>query len=498
VANIKQDAFKESTWKKESGFIWSMIGSAVGFANILSFSAHCYKNGGAAFLIPYILAYLIVGLPMLFLEGVIGQRTKLPLVSAMGTVAGIKGKMFGWLAILTCATIGGFYIVLTGFAVAYTYFSAAGTIGPDSAYFFKHTFLHDSGSIKIIGGIAAPVLLSTLIVVAIAWIVLAKNIQTGIEKLCSFFLPLLGLLIGIFLIATFFLPGATTGFKHYLIPQFDQLKSWTLWRDVFGQLFFSLSLGLGIVTGYSRYNPSSFSIKRAMVRVAIGDFLISFIAGLVIFGSIGYLSHKTDLPFSSIITSDSAFEIGFVIFPTILSQFGGMLSRIIGPIFFFCVFIAGITGVFSIVESVAGNFEIEFRKKRKTAVAFAMLLIGALAVPFCLGNGQHLIGAIAPMVLGDAMLIGGIAEIILFLLLSQSIRKDPIWMAKNGASFSLYALKYLVLPLLFFSLIAALWKELSNPFGISESVRFAWLFIVLLATFFLARKRSHLRLHQSN
>src|SRR5215218_240272 len=119
---------KQETWSKEAGYIWSMIGSAVGFANVLSFSALCYKNGGGAFLIPYILAHLIIGIPMLILEGIVGQRTKLPIVSAMGTIAGRPGKIFGWLAVLTCATIGGFYVVLTGYAVGYTYFTATGAI----------------------------------------------------------------------------------------------------------------------------------------------------------------------------------------------------------------------------------------------------------------------------------------------------------------------------------------------------------------------------------
>ncbi len=336
----------QDTWSKEAGYIWSMIGSAVGFANVLSFSALCYKNGGGAFLIPYIIAHLIIGLPLLFLEGIIGQRTKLPIVSAMGNVAGNKGKMLGWLAVLTCATIGGFYMVLTGFSVAYTYFTASGAVTADTTYFFKHTFLHDSGSLGQIGGIAIGVLGATLLVAAFAWAVLARNIRSGVEKLCSIFLPLLAILVVIFSLTTFFLPGAFDGIKNYLIPDFSRLANWTIWRDVFGQVFFSLSLGLGIVTGYSRHNPESFSIPRAMVKVAIGDFLISFVSGFAIFACIGFMSGKSGIAFSDLVPSDSAFEIGFVIFPMILQQFGDIVARVVGPLFFFCVFIAGITGGF--------------------------------------------------------------------------------------------------------------------------------------------------------
>jgi NSS family neurotransmitter:Na+ symporter len=483
-------AGNKSTWKNETGYIWSMIGSAVGFANVLSFSALCYKNGGGAFLIPYILAHILVGIPMLFLEGIVGQSTRMPIVSALGKSAGAKGRTLGWLAVLTCATIGGFYMVLTGFAVAYTYFSATGAISADSGHFFKHVFLHDSGSLSQLGGLAAGVFGATLVVAVISWAVLMRNIQSGVERLCSLFLPLLGILVTLFTIAAFFLPGAFIGVKHYLIPDFSRLANWMLWRDVFGQVFFSLSLGLGIVTGYSRHNKETFSISRAMVKVALGDFVISFICGFAVFACIGFMSAKSGQPFSSLVSSDSAFEIGFVIFPMILSHFGDLLARILGPLFFFCVFIAGVTGVFSIVESVAGNIEVEFRRSRKWAVAIAMLIVTLLAVPFCFGNGQHMLGAIAPMVLGNAMLIGGIAEIVFFLVLASEIRKDPLWTKGKRRTYPYYALKYLVLPILTFSLVGALLGEFrAFSFSGAEIIRWGWLGLVLIAAGALAQRR---------
>lgn len=482
---------KQETWNKEAGYIWSMIGSAVGFANVLSFSALCYKNGGGAFLIPYIIAHLVVGLPMLMLEGIVGQRTKLPIVSAMGSVAGNLGKMIGWLAVFTCATIGGFYVVLTGYSVAYTYFSATGTIGVDTAFFFKHVFLQDSGSLTQVGGVAISALLSTLLVVVFSWSVLSRNIHSGVEKICSIFMPLLAIIVILFSGAVCFLPGSMEGIRHYLTPDFSRLGDWLLWRDVFGQVFFSLSLGLGIVTGYARHNPGSFNIRRSMVKVALGDFIISFIAGFAIFGCIGFMSAKSGIPFSNLVRSDSAFEIGFVIFPTILAQFGGAFARILGPIFFFCVFIAGVTGFFSIVESVAGNIEVEFKKTRKSAVTLAMVFVGSLAFPFCMGNSQHLLGALAPMVLGNAMLMGGICEILFFLFLSKFSAGESIWIKGERKTYPYYALKYGVLPLLTFSLVGALYKEAMSGFAMDSLFRYSWLFLVLAAGALLTyRKRA--------
>ena len=132
----------QKTWKTSSGYIWSLIGSAVGFANILSFSAKVYKNGGGAFLIPYCLALFFLGIPMLILEGLIGKKSKSPLIQAYGQVLGSVGKTFGWLAVMACISIGAFYVVLTGYSLAYTYFSAAGSIPQDTKGFFIQNFLN--------------------------------------------------------------------------------------------------------------------------------------------------------------------------------------------------------------------------------------------------------------------------------------------------------------------------------------------------------------------
>src|SRR5262245_30333371 len=107
-----------TTWKSQAGFTWSLIGSAVGFANILSFSAQAYKNGGGAYLIPYFIALFILGIPLLILEGAIGYRMKTALVTAYNKAWGRAGKTLGWLAVIACLSIGGFYIVLTGYSVA--------------------------------------------------------------------------------------------------------------------------------------------------------------------------------------------------------------------------------------------------------------------------------------------------------------------------------------------------------------------------------------------
>src|SRR5271154_3935833 len=109
---------KGNTWQSSAGYIMAMIGSAVGFANILSFSARCYFNGGGAFLIPLAVAVVILGYPLLVLEGVIGQQFQLPLVGAYDRVAGRLGRFFGWLAVFGVLSIGSYYCVITAWTIA--------------------------------------------------------------------------------------------------------------------------------------------------------------------------------------------------------------------------------------------------------------------------------------------------------------------------------------------------------------------------------------------
>lgn len=473
------------TWKSQSGYIWSLIGSAVGFANILSFSSQVYKNGGGAFLIPYIIAIFVLGVPMLMLEGLVGYKWKLPLVSAYNKILGRKGKILGWLSVIACLTIGAFYIVLTAYSAAYTYFAAAKQIPPDSKAFFLNEFLKTTEGIHDFGTMSIPVLFATICVCILTYLVMVRNIRDGIEKICTFFMPLLAIIMAVFAITTMFLPGGINALSYYLTPDFSKLSDPTLWRDVFGQLFFSLSLGLGIIVGYSRHTDKNTDVAKAMFWVTIGDFTVSFISGLAIFGCLAHISYTQNIPFDKILISDSTFEIGFILFPKILQSFGEHLAQIVGTIFFFCIFIAGITGVFSIAESIVGNIENEFTMTRKKAVTITMLLILASATLFCFGNASHIIDALAPMVLGINMLIGGLALIFTFQYACPMLRQDAIWYNGAKPNFFSICIRYVGPALLIIILISNLWYEM-HATDISFVIRWIWFGIALLGAFLLA------------
>jgi NSS family neurotransmitter:Na+ symporter len=144
------------------------------------------------------------------------------------------------------------------------------------------------------------------------------------------------------------------------------------------------------------------------------------------------------------------------------------------------LFISGITGVFSIVESVAGNFEVEFKLSRIQAVATAIIIMLLLSVFFCMGNGTYILGALTPMVMGYTFLIGGIAQIIAFMYVDKSLAKDPVFIATNNkTSIMFYIAKYFGLAFLIFSLVGALHDEFAGEFNLAHKVRWGWFLCIL-------------------
>lgn len=475
-----------NTWRTQAGYIWSMIGSAVGFANILSFSAHAYKNGGGAFLIPYFFALLALGIPFLILEGWIGKRYQASLVTAYAQAMGERGKFLGWLSVIACFTIGAFYIVLTGYSVAYVFFAASGAIPEDTKTFFFRDFLHATGGLSEWGGFSVAIFVSTVIVSTVSYFVLARNVKDGVEKISLIFMPLLFVIMCLFAVTALSLPGGFEGMGYFLTPDFSRLQDPALWRDIFGQLFFSLSLGLGIIVGYSRHAKESQNIVKAMFLVAMGDFFVSFVSGVAIFGFLSHISQTTHVPFGEIMSSDSIFDIGFVLFPKILHTFGPVISAVAGTIFFFSVFIAGITGVFSIIESIAGNVEEAFSISRRAAVAFVAASMTMLSVFFCMGNGIFVIDAIAPMVLGTSMLIAALCQVLVFVFFSKEFKEDFGPSQAGGLAYFKFCIKTLSPCLITLILACNLLEEIGGG-GESYMVRWVWLIAAVAMSWGLSK-----------
>jgi neurotransmitter:Na+ symporter, NSS family len=476
-------------WRSNIGYIWAMIGSAVGFGPILSFSARCYFNGGGAFLIPLAIAVMVLGFPLLVLEGVIGQEFQLPLVSAYGRIAGKWGKFFGWLAVLGVLSIGSYYCVITAWTMAYIFYASADMIPTDTATFFTQYFLKDSGALTTIGTISMPIVISIIMVSLCTWFVMVQNIKKGVEKFCSIFLPILFVLLIGLLVFIGSLPGAWNGFAYFLTPEFSQLRNPEIWLAAFGHVFFSLSIALAIIVGYSRYTDKSVNIAHSMLWVVIAEICTSIIAGLVIFGGIGHMAYIQGIPFAHVISS-SLFGLGFIVFPKVIVMFPYLVRVVVGAVFFFCVFIAGITGLFSIVEAVAGNCEVEFSWNRRKAISIITALIFCMALLYSGGNGTSIIDALDVMVSGFNVVFAGLVEIIVFMYFSSQVISHPAWFSHpHKRAWRYYALKYIAPIVLLIILGSSLVAEFRADFTLVQYIRWGWLIIAAISAMICARKK---------
>jgi len=319
-----------------------------------------------------------------------------------------------------------------------------------------------------------PMIASIIGIIACTWYVTVRSVKKGIEKFCSIFLPILFVLLIGFLVFIAFLPGSWNGFAYFLTPQFRLLLDPSVWLAAFGHVFFSFSLALAIIVGYSRYIDKDVNIARSMMCVVIAEIFTSIIAGLVIFGGIGYMSYVQHVPFESVITS-SLFGLGFVVFPQVIIMFPYIMRVVLGTIFFFCLFIAGITGLFSIVEAAAGNFEVEFGWTRRKAVTIITMMIFALSFLYVGGNGTYIIDALDVMVCGFNVILSGLLEIIVFMYCAPQIVQHEVWFTPSGTrAFRYYALKYGALVALCCVLISSLVVEFSGAMGLSHVIRWGW------------------------
>ena len=485
---VKEEHSKNKGWNSEAGYIWSMIGSAVGFANILSFGAKSYQNGGGVFLIPLLVAVLLLGLPMLILEGLIGKNFQAPLVTAFGKILGRKGKFFAWPTVFGVITIGGFYTVLNTWSLAYVWYSITGTIPADTGAFFEKDFLQVTSSVTELGGFSSIIGIGSLVLLFFIYKINASPIATGIERLSKLFLPVLLGLLGIFLVGVLMLPGATSGMAYLVKADFSVLANSKLWLTAFGHVFFSLSIGLAIISGYSAYTNQEINIVRSMSLVVLGDMMTSLISAFIIFGCLGHLAFTSGKPFADVVSS-SGFGLGFVVFPKLFQSFPGAMGPIVGALFFFSLFLAGITGLISIIEAAVGNIAREFSLTRDRATLYICLLVAVLAVLFSFGNASHLIEILDYMAAGVNVLLSGFIHIVVFLFLTKTFSEKEEWILGKKKAFYFYSLKYLSPILIVIILGMQLFEEFSTPFSLAKSIRWGWFALVLLASFLLSQKK---------
>jgi NSS family neurotransmitter:Na+ symporter len=390
------DTPSRGSWATRAGFILAAIGSAVGLGNMWRFAYKASEGGGAAFVVVYIVFVLLVGMPLMTSEFVIGRLTQESPARALRRLGGPNWAPLGWLFVLCGLGILAYYSVIAGWTMRYAIDAVRNAIPSDTNAYFG----------EVATGWDAVAFHVAFMVLTIA--VVAGGIKGGIERGNLIMMPLLFLiLIGLAIWATT-LPNGGAGYAYYLRPQLHALFNRDTLTRAAGQSFFSLSLGMGALMTYASYLRSKTNLGREAMVVALADTGVAFTAGLIVFPlmfAFGLQDRITQIGESTVGALFITLPVGF--------EKLGRVGDYVDSIFFVMLFFAALTSAISLLEVVVAALVDGFQWTRSKAAWVAGGAIAALGIPAAfnttfLGNMDLFVGNFL-LILGGfftALLVG--------------------------------------------------------------------------------------------
>ena len=361
-------ANEREQWQSSWGFVLATVGSAIGLGNIWRFPTVVGRSGGGAFLILYLLIIIVIGLPLMLAELAIGRRGSTNIIHSFQK---IKPDSYWWLigglGVTTGFVILSFYSVISGWSMNYIYRFFAGDfagLNPEQIEEVYEGF---------VGNPVAPVFWQGLFVAIVIGVVI-MGITKGIEKVSKILMPVMFVLLFLLLFRSVTLEGAREGIMWYLKPDFSVINLGIV-LSALGQVFFSLSLGMGSVITYGSYLTDEQNIPRSGLVISVADLTIAIVSGLIIIPSVFAFGLEP--------------EIGPpLIFVTLPLVFGSIpFGNIFGGLFFTLLSIAALTSAIAILEVVVSYFMDELDWGRKKVAIITGITIFILGLPSSLSMG---------------------------------------------------------------------------------------------------------------
>ncbi|GGH45374.1 sodium-dependent transporter [Microbacterium album] len=360
-------------WTGQVGFILAAIGSAVGLGNIWRFPGVAYENGGGAFLIPYLVALLTAGIPILLLDYAIGHRFRGSAPLALRRAAGRVGEGIGWFQVMICMFIAVYYTVVLAWAISYFVYSFDLRWGDDPTGFFVGDFLRAADEPFTLEFVPA-VLIPLLLMWVVALVVLGAGVVRGVQRANVVFIPLLVIGFLVLVVRALFLPGAVEGLNAFFTPDFSALADPGVWIAAYSQIFFSLSIAFGIMITYASYRRRRSNLSTPGLVVAFGNSSFELLAGIGVFATLGFFAFQQGVGIDDL-ESLTGVGLSFMTFPAIVAEMPG--GAWFGALFFGALALAGLTSLLSILEVIVSAVRDKFGLTRAQA---AYGLGGALAV----------------------------------------------------------------------------------------------------------------------
>ena len=406
---MSSESTGRSTWKSRSGFILAAIGSAVGLGNIWRFSYLTYENGGGAFLIPYLVALLTAGIPLLILEFGIGHERIGSAPLAFRKI-GKRWEWLGWWPLLfTMFGIVLYYSVVIAWCVDFVFYSINLSWGDDPDKFFFESFLNISSSPSEISTIQTPILAGLLAVWLVTWGIIVRGVSRGVELANRVFMPLLLILTLILVFWSVNLEGAKVGIDAYLKPDFTKLADPNVWVSAYGQIFFTLSLGFGIMIAYASYMPHNSNMTGSAVITALANSGFSLLSGFGVFAILGFMSVTQSQPLEEVVTQ--SIGLAFVAYPKAISLIGGA-GPLFGMLFFLSLTVAGVSSAISIVEAFVSGAEDKFGINRKMLATVLCFLGFVGGIIFTTDGGLFWLDIVDHFINNYGLVMAGLLECI--------------------------------------------------------------------------------------
>ncbi|MEE1281713.1 MAG: sodium-dependent transporter [Acutalibacteraceae bacterium] len=380
---------KRNSFKGSIGFVLAAAGSAVGLGNIWRFPYLAAKDGGGLFLAMYIILALTFGFALLTTEIAIGRKTKQSPLTAYGKIK----KKWKWLGVIACLVpviILPYYCAIGGWVIKYfiMYLTGNGSTTAQEGYFTS-----------FITSDVEPIVMLVIFLLATAFVIF-RGVNKGIESFSKILMPILILLVVI--IAVFSLTLSHTdasgvtrtglqGLKVYLVPNLSNItvKSFfTILLDAMGQLFFSLSVAMGIMIAYGSYVPDDSDLGKSINQIEIFDTVVAFLAGVMIIPAVFTFSGTEGL-------QASGPGLMFVSLPNVFAQMG-WFGNIVGCLFFAMVLFAALTSSVSVMEAIISSLMDQFKWSRKKAVIIETSIALVAGVIVCLGYNLFYFEATLP------------------------------------------------------------------------------------------------------
>lgn len=405
-------------WSGQYGFILAAVGSAIGLGNIWRFPGVAYTNGGGAFLVPYLIALLTAGIPILLLDYALGHRYR-GSAPAVFRRLNKNFEIVGWFMVLVSLIIMSYYAVILAWALRYMFFSVDMAWGADTMSFFTGEFLQVSEpgfNSDIVPGVFWPL----IAVWGGAAIVIALGIQKGLERASKFFIPLLVVIFGALVIRALFLDGASAGLNAFFTPQWSALADPQVWIAAYSQIFFSLSVAFGIMLTYSSYLKKKTDITSTGLVAGFANSSFEILAGIGVFATLGYMATQRGVGVNEIegITGPI---LSFVTFPEVISLMPG--GPLFGIVFFASLTIAGFTSLISLIQVVSAAIQEKFGINRRFGALLATGIAGSASVLlFSTSNGLNALDVVDKFI-NEIGIVS--AAILMTLLVAFALRKLP-------------------------------------------------------------------------